>query len=143
MSRVRIALAVAAGILLLSSFLLAPATNPPDEYVVAIDQNQTATDATLYGNLSAGEQAAFDAARADEGSVQYVGQTYPDGVDFPDDGERLRVAEQTVEYRATTYDVRFIRDPSAPSTAGVFRTLGSLAGGIGLLGYAGYRLVAA
>lgn len=143
MVRASVALPAVLGVVLLAAFFAAPAADPPDEYLVVAEQNQTATAPTAYGDLSAGDRAAFDAALANNGSVRYVGQTYPDGVEFPGGGDRTRVTEQRVEYESTAYDLRFVSEPTFPDAAGVVRTLGSLVGGVLALAYAGYRTATA
>jgi hypothetical protein len=142
MVRASVALPAVLGLVLLAAFFAAPAADPPDEYVVVAEQNRSATAPTAYGDLAAGDRAAFDAALANDGSVRYVGQTYPDGVEFPG-GDRTSVTEQRVEYESTAYDLRFVYEPTFPDSAGVLRTLGSLVGGVLALAYAGYRAATA
>lgn len=143
MVRVRTALPAVLGIVLLGAFFAVPATSPPDEYLVAVEQNESAVDLTEYDGLSDGQRAAFDAALANGGTVRYEGQTYPGSLDFPDDSDRTRVTEMHVQHETTAYDLRLMYDPAFPSATGVLRTLGTLVGGVVALSYAGYRAVAA
>jgi|AntDeeMinimDraft_4_1070355.scaffolds.fasta_scaffold23633_2 opacity protein-like surface antigen len=143
MVRARTALLAVLGIVLLAAFFAAPAVDPPDEYLVVVEQNQSASGTTAYDDLAAGDRAAFDAALANDGAVRYVGETYPDGVGFPDDAGRTRVTERHVEHEATSYDLRLVYDPTFPDTASVLRTLGTLVGGVVALAYAGYETATA
>lgn len=142
MVRVRIALPAVLGIVLLAAFFAAPAANPPDEYLVVAEQNQSATAPTAYDDLEDGARTAFDAALAHGGVVRYVGQTRPDSVDFPG-GDRTSVSAMQVEHETTRYDLRRMYEPTFPDAVGVLRTLGALVGGVAALAYAGYRATAA
>lgn len=143
MVRVRTALPAVLGIVLLAAFFAAPATSPPDEYVVVAEQNQSATEPTPYDELSAGERVALDAALANDGRALYVGQARPDRIEFPGGGDRTRVTERQVEHETTTYDLRLVYEPTFPDGVGVLRTLGTLVGGVVALAYAGYASVTA
>ena len=138
MVRLRSALPAALGVLLLVSFFFAPAADPPDQYAVSVEPDDYVSDPTPYADLSSGQQRAFDAARAADGTKVYTGTTYPEGVSFPTNGG---LTSEAVSYQNTTYLVQFTHTIEGPGIAGIVRTLGSLAGGVALLAYAGYRRV--
>ena len=136
MDRVRVLLPALVGVALLGSFLLVPATNPPDDYAVSVERTQYGQNVTQYENLSPGYQQVFDTARESDGTVVYTGHTYPDSVEFPSSNG---LSSRYVAYENTTYLVQFIHQITSPDIEGILRMLGSLAGGTILLTYAGYR----
>jgi len=139
MVQVRTALPAVVGLLLLGSFLVAPATSPPDTYTVTVQTEEYPDDPTPYEELSADYQRAFDAALASNGSVAYTGQTHPENVSFPDSNG---LTSEQIAYQNQTYFVQYEHTIHVMGLAPLLRTLGSLTGGVVLLAYAGYRRVA-
>lgn len=133
------ALLIVVGTLLLGSFILVPVTNPPDTYTVTVASDHSAVESIQYGDLSADYKQVFDVARTNDGTKQYTGHTYPDGVEFPSENG---VSSRYVTYENTTYLMQFIHVITQPDTIGIIRMVGSLIGGVTLLSYSGYRNVA-
>ncbi|SEV98456.1 hypothetical protein [Halobacterium jilantaiense] len=136
MVQVRTALPAVVGLLLLGSFLIAPATSPPDTYTVTVQTEEYPSDPAPYDELSAGTQRAFDAALASNGSVEYTGQERPENIPFPDSNG---LTSEDITYQNETYFVQYEHTIHVMGMTPLLRTLGSLAGGVVLLAYAGYR----
>jgi len=136
MVQFRTALPAVVGLLLLGAFLFAPATSPPDTYSVTVQTDEYPSDTTAYEDLPTDHQRAFDDALDADGTVEYTGQTYPENVTFPDSNG---LTSENVAYQNQTYLVQYEHTVNGIGAVPLLRTLGSLAGGVGLLAYAGYR----